>query len=35
MRLEADYGGTFNCGNVYLWNGRYYVARKVAMVMVG
>jgi hypothetical protein len=25
MRLEADYGGTFKSGNVYLKNGRDYV----------
>jgi hypothetical protein len=25
MRLEADYGGTLNSGNVYLRDGRDYV----------
>jgi hypothetical protein len=35
MRLEADYGGTFNCQNVYLWNGRDYIARKPATVVIG
>jgi hypothetical protein len=35
MWLEADYGGTFNCGNVYLWNGEDDVTRKPTTVVVG
>jgi hypothetical protein len=34
MQLEADYGGTLNCGNVYLWNGREYITSNPAMVVV-
>jgi hypothetical protein len=35
MRLEADYGGNLNSGNIYFRNWRYYVTSEPATVVVG
>jgi hypothetical protein len=35
MRLEADYGGALNSGNIYFRNGINFVTSKLGMFMVG
>jgi hypothetical protein len=35
MRLEADYGGALNSGNIYFRNERNYVTSKPATLVVG